>query len=88
MGIGEYLRIKMPQCENALSMIELSRRSRRTLGPYPLPPEWLAEQEALYWKQRELNHRGTDAFVKQPMHSSRKIKRERLLAAQAILKDY
>ncbi len=81
LGIGEYLRIKQPQCENALEMIELSRRSRRTLGPYPLPKEWLAEQEALYWKQRELNHRGSDKFVKKAMHSPRKIHRLRLSGA-------
>ncbi len=62
-------------------MIALLYRSRRTLGPYPLPPEWLAEQEHLYWIQRELNHRGTAAFVKKPMHSPRQIHRIRALAA-------
>jgi len=81
MGIGDYLRIKMPQCENALSMIKLSRRSHRTLGPYPLPQTWLDEQEGLYWKQRQLNHRGSGVFSRQPMHSSRKIHRQRLSGA-------
>jgi hypothetical protein len=59
-------------------MIALLRRSRRTLGPYPLPPQWLAEQEQLYWIQRELNHRGSAVFVKKAMHSPRQIHRERL----------
>ena len=53
------------------------RRSRRTLAPYPMPPEWLAEQEQLYWINRELNHRGTAEFVRKPMHSPRRINRER-----------
>jgi len=83
LGIADYLRIKMPQCENALAMIELSRRSHRTLGPYPLPKAWLAEQESVYWKQRELNHRGSVEFVRKPMHSPRKINRDRL--SQAML---
>ena len=80
-GIRPYLRLKIAQCENALAMIDLSRRSRRTLGRQPLPKVWLDEQEALYWKQRELNHRGTDTFVKKAMHSSRKIHRLRLSGA-------
>jgi hypothetical protein len=80
-GIRPWLRIKTKQCDNALAMIKLLRRSRRTLGPYPLPAAWLAQQESLYWIQRELNHRGTAAFVKRPMHSPRQISRERGLAA-------
>jgi len=76
-GIRPWLRIKTKQCDNALAMIALLRRSRRTLGPYPMPSEWLAEQEQLYWIQRELNHRGIAVFVKQPMHSPRKIRRQR-----------
>ena len=81
-GIRPWLRVKAPQCDNALGMIVLLRRSRRTLGPYPMPPEWIAEQEHLYWIQRELNHRGSADFVKKPMHSPRRIKRERALWAQ------
>ena len=77
-GIRPYLRVKLPQCDNALAMVELSRRSRNTLGRQPLPRAWLEEQETLYWKQRELNHRGSDAFVRKAMHSSRKIHRARL----------
>ena len=80
-GIRPWLRIKTKQCDNALAMIKLLRRSRRTLGPYPLPAAWLAQQEHLYWIQRELNHRGTAPFVRQPMHSPRKISRERALVA-------
>jgi hypothetical protein len=57
-GIRPWLRIKGPQCDNALAMIELLQRGRRTLGPYPLPVAWLGEQEKLYWIQRELNHKG------------------------------
>jgi len=78
-GIRPWLRLKAKQCDNALEMIALLRRSRRTLGPYPLPAEWLAEQEQIYWLQRELNHRGTALFVRKPMHSPRQIHRERLL---------
>ena len=81
VGIRPYVRIKAPQCDNALAMIELLRRSRRTLGRKLLPKEWLSEQETLYWKQRELNHRGTDVFVRKPMHSPRKIARARLSAS-------
>jgi hypothetical protein len=77
-GILPWLRIKRPQCINALAMIELLQKGRRTLGPYPLPPAWLDEQEKMYWIQRELNHRGTDPFVAKPMHSPRKIHRARL----------
>jgi hypothetical protein len=77
-GIRRWLRIKGRQCDNALAMIDLLQRSRRTLGPYPLPPAWLDEQEKLYWIQRQLNHRGTDAFEAKPMHSPRKIHRARL----------
>ena len=81
-GIRSYLRVKLLQCDNALDMIELSRRSLRTLGRQPLPKAWLDEQEALYWKQRELNHRGSYDFVKKPMHSPRKINRARLSEAK------
>jgi len=81
IGIRPFLRLKIRQCDNALAMTLLSRRSRRTLGPYPLPQHWLDEQEALYWKQRELNHRGSDEFVKKAMHSPRKIHRLRLSGA-------
>jgi hypothetical protein len=77
LGIGEFLRVKMPQCENALALITLIRRSYRTLGPHPIPAAWLAEQESLYWKQRELNHRGVAEFVKRAMHSPRLINRAR-----------
>ena len=80
-GIRPYLRIKADQCDNALVMAELMRRSRRTLDRNLLPKEWLEEQEALYWKQRELNHRGTEVFVRKPMHSPRKIARSRLSTA-------
>jgi hypothetical protein len=76
-GIRPWLRIKGQQCDNALAMLELLRRSRRTLGRAPLPTEWLAEQESLYWIQRELNHRGTAEFKREPMHSPRRINRER-----------
>ena len=81
IGIQPWLRIKGPQCINALAMIDLMTRSRGTLGPYPMPLEWLEEQESLYWIQRKLNHRGNNDFVKQPMHSPRRINRERELAA-------
>jgi hypothetical protein len=77
-GIKPWLKIKHRQCENALAMIDLLQVGRRTLGPYPLPPELLEQQEKRYWVQRELNHRGTDAFVQKPMHSPRKIHRARL----------
>ena len=62
-------------------MIDLLQRGRRTLGRAPLPQAWLDEQEEHYWIQRELNHRGTDFFVARPMHSPRKISRERARAA-------
>ena len=80
-GIRPWLRIKTKQCDNALEMIELLKRSRRTLGSNPMPPGWRAEQERLYWIQREFNHRGAGAFVKEPMHSPRRISRERAIAA-------
>jgi hypothetical protein len=81
-GIRPWLRVKSQQCDNALAMIALLYRSRHTLGPYPLPAEWLAEQEHLYWIQRQLNHRGSAGFVKRSMHSPRKISRARVLAAE------
>lgn len=77
-GIRPWLRIKGQQCDNALAMIDLLQKGRRTLGPYPLPQTLLDEQEKLYWIQRMLNHRGSGAFVAKPMHSSRKIHRDRL----------
>jgi hypothetical protein len=80
-GLQPWLRLKGGQCENALAMSDLLQRSRRTLGRESLPQAWLDEQEKLYWVQRELNHRGSDAFVARPMHSPRKINRERAMAA-------
>jgi hypothetical protein len=80
-GIKPWLRIKNLQCNNALLMAELLMRSRRTLGRNPLPRAWLAEQEDLYWRQRELNHRGTGLFIAEPMHSPRRIHRQRLAKA-------
>jgi hypothetical protein len=82
-GIRPWLRIKGRQCDNALAMIDLLQRGRRTLGRAPLPPAWLDEQEKHYWIQRELNHRGSGVFVAEPMHSPRKIRRERAVAATA-----
>lgn len=79
-GIQPWLRIKRRQCQNALTMIDLLQRGRRTLGRAPLPQAWLDEQEKHYWMQRELNHRGTDFFVARPMHSPRQISRQRALA--------
>lgn len=67
--------------DRAVLVIELMTRSRGTLGPYKMPPEWIEEQENLYWIQRKLNHRGNADFVKQAMHSPRRIKREREHAA-------
>jgi hypothetical protein len=80
-GIRPWLRIKSQQCDNAIAMVDLLQRGRRTLGRAPLPQAWLDEQEKLYWTQRELNHRGNEAFIKKPMHSPRKIHRLRSLAA-------
>jgi hypothetical protein len=77
-GLRPWLRIKGPQCDNALVMIDLLQRGRRTLGRAPLPQSWLDEQEKHYWIQRELNHRGTAAFIAKPMHSPRKIHQARL----------
>ncbi|TMB97221.1 MAG: hypothetical protein E6J40_08545 [Chloroflexi bacterium] len=83
-GIRPWLRIKNEQCENALSMIEILKRSRYTLGRRFLPVEWLRLQEEHYWKQRRLNHRGNESFEARPMHSPRKIKRERAQAMDTI----
>src|SRR5207247_2403649 len=44
-GVRPWLRIKGPQCDNALSMIEVLQRSRYTLGRKFLPPEWQQSQE-------------------------------------------
>jgi hypothetical protein len=46
-----------------------------------LPQAWLEEQEKLYWVQRKLNHRGSDPFVAEPMHSPRRINRAWMAAA-------
>jgi hypothetical protein len=81
LGIQPWLRIKPAQCTNALAMIDLMARSRKTLGPCKMPSEWIEEQENLYWIQRKLNHRGNAEFVKQAMHSPRRIKRQREHAA-------
>jgi hypothetical protein len=77
-GIRPWLRIKAKQCDNALAMILLLQRGRRTLGRAPLPQAWLEEQEKHYWIQRELNHRGSAPFVAKSMHSPRQIHRKRL----------
>ncbi|TMG65231.1 MAG: hypothetical protein E6H86_07495 [Chloroflexi bacterium] len=79
VGVRPWLRIKHAQCDNALVMLELLLRSKRTLGPHPIPQAWLDEQEKLYWIQRELNHRGSSAFVAKASHSPRRIHRERLM---------
>jgi hypothetical protein len=84
-GIRPWLRIKGQQCDNALEMIDLLQRGRRTLGRAPLPSAWLDEQEKLYWLQRELNHKGTEPFVAKPMHSPRKIHSARLSASLSFL---
>jgi hypothetical protein len=76
-GILPLLRIKGRQCDNALAMIEVIKRSRYTLGRKFMPPEWLELQEKHYWAQRELNHRGSRTYEALPMHSPRQIKRER-----------
>ena len=81
LGIQPWLRVKQAQCANALAMIELMARSRKTLGPYKMPPEWIDAQENLYWIKRKLNHRGSAEFVKPAMHSPRRISRERAQAA-------
>ncbi|HEV2139599.1 MAG TPA: hypothetical protein VGT01_00275 [Candidatus Dormibacteraeota bacterium] len=77
-GIRPWLRIKGAQCENALKMIEVLKRSRYTLGRNALPADWLLDQENLYWQQRELNHRGSLEYEAKAMHSPRRIHRERL----------
>ena len=75
IGIQPWLRIKVKQCENALAMASLLQRSRRTLGRERIPQAWLDEQERHYWIQRELNHRGTEPFIRKPMHSPRRVHR-------------
>jgi hypothetical protein len=87
-GIRPWLRIKRPQCDNALAMIDLLQRGRRTLGPYALPQTWLAEQEKHYWTQRELNHRGAQPYEAKPMHSPRKIHLLVSARAYALVKGY
>jgi hypothetical protein len=79
-GIRPWLRIKSQQCDNALAMADLMPRGRTLGRARRLPQAWLDEQEKLYWIQRELNHRGSAAFVKKPMHSPRQIHRRRALA--------
>jgi hypothetical protein len=86
-GIRPWLRMKVAQCDNALAMIEVIRRSRYTLGRKSMPPEWLHEQEARYWRQRQINHRGASGFVHEAMHSPRKINRERMLGRTVINKS-
>jgi hypothetical protein len=76
-GLRPMLRIKGPQCDNALEMIEVIKRSRYTLGRKFMPPEWLELQEKHYWIQREMNHRGSLPYEAVPMHSPRKIHRAR-----------
>jgi len=80
-GIRPHLKVKQLQCDNALVMVRLLRRSRYTLGPNPMPQAWRDEQEKHYWIQRELNHRGNSTFVPLPKHSPRKIHRLRLSEA-------
>jgi hypothetical protein len=79
-GIRPLLRIKVRQCDNALAMIEVIKRSRYTLGRKFMPPEWLELQEKHYWVQRELNHRGTPPYEALPMPSPRQIHRARSYA--------
>jgi hypothetical protein len=78
-GIRPLLRINARQCDNALEMIEVLKRSRYTLGRKFMPPEWLDQQEHHYWTQRELNHRGMQPYAPTPMHSPRQINRQRKL---------
>jgi hypothetical protein len=84
-GIRPWLRLKGPQCENAVAMIELLAPGRRLGRGRRLPPEIRTKQEERYWTQRELNHRGIAAFEAVPMHSPRRIHRERLAAQTAHL---
>ena len=84
-GLRPWLRIKADQCDNALAMIELLKRGRRTLGRTRLPQAWLRKQEKLYWTQRQLNHRGATMFTRTPMHSPRQINRHRRLTDEARL---
>jgi hypothetical protein len=78
-GIRPWLRIKPRQCDNALAMIEVIKRSRYTLGRKFMPAEWRELQEQHYWTQRELNHRGNQPYTASPMHSPRKINCQRKL---------
>lgn len=80
-GIRPYLRLKQAQCDNAIHMCDLLKRSWRTLGPNKMPATWRAEQEIAYWRNRELNHRGNTEFVRKAMHSPRQIHRARLSIA-------
>jgi len=41
VGIRPWLRIKQAQCDNAIVMLELLLRAKRTLGPYRIPQAWL-----------------------------------------------
>jgi len=77
-GLRPWLRIKTVQCDNALEMIELLRPGQRLGRGKSLPTGIREQQESRYWVQRELNHRGTTEFERKAMHSSRKIRRERL----------
>jgi hypothetical protein len=82
-GLRPWLRLKGKQCDSALAMIAVLQKSRYTLGPKRLPPEFLELQENHYWIQRELNHRGNQPFEAKPMHSPRKISRQRAAAARS-----
>ena len=64
IGIRSWLRIKSKQCDNALAMIDLVQRRRHPLRSAPLDDALSREQEAVYWVQRKLNHRGKASFVR------------------------
>lgn len=65
-SILPYLQIKRAQAENALQMIAVMGVFYPGGRGAKLPPHLLAEQERLYWIQRELNHRGTAPFERKP----------------------
>lgn len=44
-GVRPHLRLKQAQCDNAIRMVDLLKRSHRTLGPNKMPPAWRDEQE-------------------------------------------
>jgi len=76
-GLRPWLRIKGPQCANALAMIDLLRPGRRLGKGHRLPESIRAQQEERYWIHRELNHRGTADFERKARHSPRAIARQR-----------